>query len=93
MSDLVPSEDIERVVGAKRHGQMHTGRAVSSEQRVYVLHSAACIATGRDLRTCAFSIALDRGIDAERWEGHEDQPRLLGIIEGRLVPLPLTVRM
>lgn len=32
MSDLVPAEDIEQIVGRARHATMHVGRAVSSKQ-------------------------------------------------------------
>jgi hypothetical protein len=50
MSDLVPAEDIERIVGAPRHYQAHYGCAVSSEQTVYILHSKRCLGSGIDLR-------------------------------------------
>ena len=88
MSDLVPAADIERIVGAERRRQQHVGRAISSEQTVYVLHSAVCIASGQDLRDFAFSVALDAGIRPDDWDGREDEPVILGIRDGHLVPVP-----
>lgn len=79
MSRLEPAETIERAVGAKRHPTEHLGRAVSSEQRVYVLHSAECVASGIDLRACDYSLALDLGIDTANWADAEDRPVVLRI--------------
>lgn len=87
MTDLVPTEDIERIVGTKRRYAVHYGRAVSAEETVYILHSKVCLESGTDLRECRFSRALDRGIDMEVWEGHEDTPVALAIWDGHLVPL------
>ena len=63
MSNLVPPSEIEGIVGAHRHAVSHFGRAVSSEQTVYILHSRECVDSGVDLRDCPFSVALDKGID------------------------------
>lgn len=87
MSDLVPSSDIERIVGTTRHQKAHYGRAVSSEQMVYILHSKACLDSGIDLRECRFSLALDRGINPEAWAEHEDVAVALGIRDKRLIPV------
>jgi hypothetical protein len=94
MSDLVAPEDIERIVGAARHPRQHYGRAVSSEQTVYVLHSKACKDSGIDLRDCPFSLALDQGISQDTWNGFEDVPVELIIMgewwngaDGHLAPL------
>ena len=88
MSDLVPTEDIERIVGASRRQKMHIGRAVSSEQTVYILHSKECLHSGIDLRDCVFQVALNRGIDMDLWSGHEDCPVELAILgAGDLAPL------
>lgn len=87
MSDLVPAEDIERIVGVMRQYHAHYGRAVSSEQVVYILHSKLCLESGIDLRDCPFSVALDQGIDEQRWTGYEDVPVMLDIRHGELVPL------
>ncbi|MFV8317158.1 hypothetical protein LAUMK4_05861 [Mycobacterium persicum] len=87
MTDLVPSEDIERIVGVSRKRDLHYGRAVSDEQTVYILHSKECLNSGIDLRECRFSIALDRGIDLRRWDGYEDVAVALGVWETKLVPL------
>jgi hypothetical protein len=67
MSDLVPGEDIERIVGVERHPTDHYARAVSAEQTVYVMHSQLCIDSGVDLRQCYFSLALDNGIREDEW--------------------------
>lgn len=83
MSDLVDRDDIERIVGAERHLSEHYGRAVSAVQTVYVLHSVECLDSGRDLRACVFSRALDRGINPDEWT--QDQAVRLTIIDGRLV--------
>lgn len=75
MVEVVSADAIEGVVGAMRHAVHHIGRAVTSEQRVYILHSEQCRARPEtDLRQCPYSAALDRGIDPKRWEGFEDQP-------------------
>lgn len=89
MTNLVPTEDIERIVGARRDATMHQARAVSAEQTVYILHSQECLDRGRDLRQCPFSLALDNGIRTDEWV--EDEPVVV-IIEGafedtRLVPI------
>lgn len=86
MSDLVPASEIERIVGVDRHPTEHWGRAVSDEQTVYILHSAACLASGIDLRQCDYSVALDNGIELTDWAGREDQPVRLGFDDGWLVP-------
>lgn len=83
MTDLVPAEVIERRVGARRHHTLHLGRAVSAEQKVYILHSVECRESSPDLRTCKFSLALDRGIDLSRWV--EDTPVVLVMERGRLL--------
>lgn len=80
MSDLVPTDEIEAIVGVKRHQSEHIARAVSAEQKVYILHSQGCLDDitsddpewQRDLRDCPFSLALDRGIDKDNWP--EDVP-------------------
>jgi hypothetical protein len=88
MSDLVPAEEIERIVGVARHSVEHWGRAVSAEQKVYILHSRECLDRGGDLRDCPYSIALDQGLAMDRWADYEDQPVALWVsaATGRLVP-------
>lgn len=90
MADLVPSDQIEAIVGASRHPTAHIGRAVSAEQTVYILHSVRCLESGRDLRECRFTVALDRGIDLELWDDIQDRPVQLGVAAGDLVPLEIT---
>ena len=89
MTDLVPTEDIERIVGVARRQTVHCGRAVSAEQRVYILHSKDCLDSGIDLRKCPFSLALDLGISLHRWAKFEDLPVELWVsaATGRLVPM------
>ena len=79
MSNLVSPDEIESIVGATRHPTRHLGRAVSSEETVYILHSGLCKASGVDLRKCAYSRALDYGIDPVEWKKWEDQPVVLGL--------------
>ena len=86
MTDLVNPLDIERIVGTPRHPEDHYGRAVSAEQQFYILHSARCLSTCRDLRDCPFSLALDRGIDLVMWRYAVDRPVRLrfGILDDLL---------
>lgn len=74
MTNLVPASEIEQLVGARRHPTRHFARAVSKEEIVYILHSAGCRDSGRDLRECWFSMALDKGIRDADWASHMDQP-------------------
>lgn len=87
MSDLVPTTDIERIVGVARHRRAHMGRAVSADQTVYILHSQECRDSGIDLRECRFSVALDNGIRACDWEDRQDIPVALGVWGNRLIPI------
>lgn len=73
MTRLERSDQIETLVGAKRHPTMHLARAISAEQRVYLLHPDDCLARGIDFRSCEYSEALDHGIDLDAWDGQEDQ--------------------
>ena len=84
MTRLEPTDRIEGIVGVKRDDVVHFGRAVSSEQRVYILHSRECLASVSDQRDCEFSLALDNGIDPDEWV--EDVPVILRRENGRLVP-------
>lgn len=91
MSDLVDAGEIERIVGAPRHATEHLGRAVSAEQKIYVLHSRQCLDSGTDLRDCSFSVALDRGIKGRllwgSWRLVLDRPVPLSVsCDGWLVP-------
>lgn len=89
MSALVPSEDIERIVGARRRANRHLARAVSAEETVYILHSAECRGSGIDLRDCPFSLALDNGIRLDEWR--QDVPVTVWVeglgASARLVPV------
>lgn len=87
MSEPVDPTRIEQIVGVKRHRQVHYGRAVSSERTVYILHSQQCLDSGVDLRQCRFSRALDRGIEMARWGYRQDMAVVLGVWNGRLIPI------
>lgn len=91
MSDLAPNA--ESVVGIKRHETDHYARAVSSEQRVYILHSQECLDIFDDLRDCPISKALDRGIREDDWRGYEDQAVrvCVSVSALRLIPMDLPV--
>lgn len=82
MTDLVPADYIEQIVGARRHPTNHLGRAVSSESRFYILHSQECRDSGIDLRDCPYSQALDLGLNETRWSYSADQPVRLAITGG-----------
>lgn len=84
---LVPADQIEEIVGARRHPHQHLGRAASDEQTVYVLHSQRCKDSGIDLRDCAWSEALSLGIDPDDWRGYEDRPVVLAVIRDRMFPV------
>lgn len=86
MSDRVPADQIEQIVGIERHPTRHYARAASAEQTVYILHSEECRRTYDDLRNCPWSVALDRGIDEYDWSDREDRPVLVRVRDGRLVP-------
>lgn len=88
MTERVPSSEIERIVGMKRHPEWHYARAVSDQRTVYILHSGTCLAHYDDLRECPYSLALDEGIDEMSWSGSEDRPVLVTIQSGLLVPVP-----
>jgi len=83
MSDLVPADRIEAIVGVARHPTDHIGRAVSAEETVYILHSQECRDSGVDLRECPYSLALDFGIDPGAWV--KDAPVRLAFVDDRLV--------
>lgn len=84
MTRLESSDRIEDIVGATRDPERHIARAVSEEERVYILHSQACLNSGRDLRLCPYSLALDAGIDLDSWT--EDEPHVVVVDHGRLAP-------
>lgn len=84
MTNLVPADQIERIVGVARDPIDHWARAVSAEQTVYILHSQQCKDSTPDLRDCPFSLALDDGIEIADWV--EDEPVIVSVEDGRLVP-------
>lgn len=88
MSELVPADQIEAIVGITRQDSEHYARAVSSEQTVYILHSRDCLNSGIDLRDCPFSLALDNGIDLDVWQELQDRPVHVMVDHAELVPHP-----
>ena len=87
MAELIPASDVERMVNARRHATEHIGLASSMERKTFLLHSQACKDTGIDLRRCEFALAQDAGIDEDVWDGREDHPYFLRVMDGQLVPL------
>jgi hypothetical protein len=86
VSELADPKRIESIVGVKR-ASVHVARIVTTEERLYILHTHACVAKRPDLRECPFSLALDKGIDPEVWIGHYDVPICITIgPDGRLIP-------
>jgi len=85
MTDIVPEDQIEQIVGVPRHAADHIGRTVPGKPiTVYILHSYDCLDTGIDLRDCPYSLALDNGIDLARWI--QNIPARLAIVDDYLVP-------
>ena len=87
MTDRVPTDQIELIVGARRRKRAHLARAVSAEKNVYILHSEECTRRHPDLRLCAFSLALDLGIELDDWAPALDKPVEVGIWHRRLIPV------
>jgi hypothetical protein len=79
MSRLEAADKIEGIVGAPRHLTLHLARAVSAEQRVYIMHSHECCYETPDLRDCEYSRALDNGIEMDEWEHWQDRPVMVRI--------------
>jgi len=92
MAEIVPNYQIEQIVGVPRHSRIHYGRAVSSEQTMYILHSKNCLKDNPDLRDCEFSVALDNGLDMDKWEDYQDRTLVLSIVDGSLWPGPVAGR-
>lgn len=86
MSNRVPADQIERIVGARRHRTLHQARAVSAEQMVYILHPFSCLEVFDNLLDCPYSLALDGGIYPVEWQDCEDKPMIVAIEAGHLVP-------
>jgi hypothetical protein len=87
MSELVGADEIEDLVGYKRHVAIHVGRAESETGTLYILHSKECKSTTPDLRECPYSIAMDRGINMSVWRQFMDIPVMLVIEFDHLVPM------
>lgn len=88
MTDRVPADRIEEIVGVSRHARAHWARAVSEEQTVYILHSTNCVEMfgNKDFEQCFFRKALTRGIDLETWKDMQDKPVHVAVYNGRLEP-------
>ena len=63
MTQLVPKDQIEKIVGVKRSQTFHYGKAIVDAEEFYILHSQDCRESVADLRKCIYSLALDKGID------------------------------
>lgn len=86
MTNKVPSDTIEGLVGEKRSATLHFAKAVSDEKTVYILHSKRCLIETPDLRNCKYSLALDNGIDMLAWEKCMDQTVWVTIEFEKLFP-------
>lgn len=86
MSELVPRDQIEQLVGAHRQKAEHLVRFDSATRRVYIMHSVRCSESTEDLRTCVYSRALDDGFDIADWEAFPDRPVAAIVWNGMLVP-------
>jgi hypothetical protein len=85
MVELVDPDQIEGIVGFRRHGSMHIARAVSATENVFILHSRDCLERGIDLRDCEYSKALEHGISLpDGWAQLQDQPVAVRVTNGRL---------
>lgn len=81
MTEKVPADQIEKIVGVKRDPVRHIGRAVSSEKKVYVLHSEACLSFYENVqKDCRYAVALENGIREKDWKGFEDRPVVLSTV-------------
>jgi len=85
MTNIVPAEDIEALVGAARHPTLHQARVDTQDtEQVYILHSQKCIdrygLRPDDIRSCPFSKALDNGIEDYEWADHYDQPVVVTVM-------------
>lgn len=93
MSDQVPADQIETLVGAARDPIKHLGRLRSEDHRIYILHSEKCLGRYDDLRECPFSTAMDRGLQDDDWAEFQDKTVALAIRldngPARLVPADL----
>ena len=60
MTHRVPADQIEALVGAKRHQSRHIIRGGEVSGIAYILHPHTCLKRHTDLRECPWSLALDR---------------------------------
>lgn len=90
MSNLVPEDEIEVIVGHARDEFEHWGRMVPDGETeggtFYILHSRRCKESGIDLRLCEFSLALDQGFDPADFADHGHNPVRLQLWHGMLQP-------
>ena len=92
VTNIVPANQIEEIVGRKRHRRAHFGRAVRDGMMLYILHSQNCLEDTPDLRDCPFSLAADRGISLDAWKDSMDKPVHLMIRHGKLRPVLIGLR-
>lgn len=85
MPEIVPAEDIERIVGVERQQSLHIGRVVIADDTFYILHSKVCLEARDSLLDCPYTHALTN-VNPGDWEGYTDKPVVLRIREGRLCP-------
>lgn len=85
MSTIIPADEVEELVGARRHEFRHIMRYDSLCAELHILHSAVCKDSMADLRDCPFSVALDDGgvKDGDWWD---DEPVFVDLEDGELAP-------
>lgn len=85
--EQVPASEVEHRVGVRRWQLWHVGRYNRmADGTMTILHSQQCRDELDDLRDCVYSQALENRLDWDTWTGWAEQPVLLDIRGGRLVP-------
>ena len=87
MTDKVPPQKIEQIVGAPRQESVHLAKWDLDSDTVYILHSRECLKREEDLRNCVYSLMLDFGLDSFYWNGWGDKTVVLATRQLTLVPL------
>ncbi|MCW2757633.1 MAG: hypothetical protein JWO46_1379 [Nocardioidaceae bacterium] len=76
-------DDIEQIVGVRRHPLRHFLRIVASSDDVYLLHSQQCQDSYVDPGDCAYAHAIDEyGVGSGL---PVDQPVPVGVLGGHLL--------
>lgn len=82
MADLVPADQIESRVGARRHPTEHIARGNTTTGALHILHPDKCV---RTYFHCPWVVASER---QQAWLP-PDEPVLLRLRAGKFVTAPL----